>query len=111
MYYKLDENKKAIECSRQEWAEYLENNRVNKHVADEECLNHRISTIFLGLDHQFDDGPPLIFETMIFPNEIYCERYTTWDEAVAGHAKAKEWLIKLLEVESYLLRRGDWDFV
>lgn len=26
-----------------------------------------VSTVFLGLDHQFGDGPPLLFETMVFP--------------------------------------------
>ncbi|SPA03543.1 protein of unknown function (plasmid) [Cupriavidus taiwanensis] len=25
-----------------------------------------ISTVFLGLDHQWADGPPLIFETMVY---------------------------------------------
>lgn len=45
-----------------------------------------VSTVFLGLDHQYEDGPPLLFETMVFgiKDEI-CERYSTWDEAVAGH--------------------------
>ena len=37
-----------------------------------------------------DLGPPLLFETMIFggPHDGYQERYTFWDEAEAGHAKA-----------------------
>lgn len=26
-----------------------------------------VSTVLLGLDHQYGDGPPLIFETMVFP--------------------------------------------
>ena len=26
----------------------------------------RVSTIWLGLDHQWGEGPPLIFETMVF---------------------------------------------
>lgn len=29
----------------------------------------RVSTIWLGTDHGFGDGPPLIFETMVFDNE------------------------------------------
>jgi hypothetical protein len=46
-----------------------------------------VSTVFLGLDHQWGDGPPLVFETMIFGGEHdqYQERYSTWDEAEAGH--------------------------
>lgn len=46
-----------------------------------------ISTVFLGLDHSFGGGEPLLFETMIFggDDDGYQERYSTWDEAVKGH--------------------------
>lgn len=29
----------------------------------------RVSTVFLGIDHAFDDGAPLLYETMIFGGE------------------------------------------
>lgn len=57
-----------------------------------------VSTVFLSLDHSFDNtGPPLLFETMVFPNplsriECYCARYSLWDEAIAGHEKAIKWV-------------------
>jgi hypothetical protein len=56
-----------------------------------------VSTVFLGVDHRFfDDGPPILFETMVFANkapaEVFPEeldgmmgRYSTWAEAEAGH--------------------------
>jgi hypothetical protein len=47
-----------------------------------------ISTVFLGLDHRFmGRGPPLLFETMYFvaDESIDCVRYSSWDDAVAGH--------------------------
>ena len=45
-----------------------------------------VSTVFLGLDHNYmPDGPPLLFETMVFPECDFCERYSTWEQAVAGH--------------------------
>jgi hypothetical protein len=46
-----------------------------------------VSTVWLGLDHRFDEGPPLIFETMIFggPHDQYCDRYSTEEAALAGH--------------------------
>ncbi len=49
-----------------------------------------VSTVHLGLDHRHGDGPPLIFETMIFGGEHDQEewRYTTLAEAKAGHARA-----------------------
>ena len=49
-----------------------------------------VSTVFLAIDHQFGDGPPLLFETMVFGgiHDGYQKRYTTWEEAEKGHAKA-----------------------
>ena len=49
-----------------------------------------ISTVWLGLDHSWDDGPPLIFETMIFGGDHDQDqwRYSTREEAERGHAAA-----------------------
>ena len=49
-----------------------------------------VSTIFLGLDHNFRmHGPPLLFETMVFTDyggeEMW--RWSTWDEAAAAHQR------------------------
>lgn len=49
-----------------------------------------VSTVHLVLDHSFEGGPPLIFETMVFPSEenfteMDCARYSTLDEARRGH--------------------------
>lgn len=64
-----------------------------RRVGLDDLGNVRVSTVFLGLNHQWNpNGPPLIFETMIFggPHDDYMERYTTIEEARAGHAKAVE---------------------
>ena len=47
-----------------------------------------ISAVFLVIDHAWD-GPPDLFETMIFggPHSDTQWRYHTWDEAAAGHAR------------------------
>lgn len=53
----------------------------------------RVSTVFLGLDHSFGHGPPLLFETMTFFAADGCDaggyfnRYSTWAQAEAGHAR------------------------
>ncbi len=49
-----------------------------------------ISTVFLGLNHNFGDGEPLLFETMIFggKRDGYQERYATRQESIKGHKKA-----------------------
>lgn len=59
-----------------------------------------ISTVFLGIDHNFSDtGPPLLFETMIFTNGtwegVYQQRCATWLEAEAQHDHAVELWQKL----------------
>jgi len=50
----------------------------------------RVSTVFLGIDYQFGEGPPLLFETMVFGGEHNGDqwRYSTWDEAETGHETA-----------------------
>ena len=50
-------------------------------------LKSSFKEVFLGLDHSFGSGPPLLFETMVFggPLDEEMDRYTTWDEAEAGH--------------------------
>lgn len=49
-----------------------------------------VSTVFLGINHQWGDGPPMLFETMIFGGIHDQEqwRYSTWDEAQEGHDRA-----------------------
>ncbi len=47
-----------------------------------------VSTIHLGLNHAYDDGSPLIFETIVFDegnNSEFCDRYYTEEEAKYGH--------------------------
>lgn len=89
-YYKL-EGKKAVEITDPtQWALSFDgkNRRVDKTVIGDVT----ISTVFLGLDHQWENGPPLIFETMIFGGEHdqYQDRYSTWEEAETGHKHAVE---------------------
>jgi hypothetical protein len=48
----------------------------------------RVSTVFLGLDHNFDSsGPPILWETLVFGGVMDGEmqRYSSLDAAIAGH--------------------------
>lgn len=69
----------------------IENKRVDK--TDVGCYS--VSTVFLGIDHNFSDcGDPLLFETMIFDkdwNSLYCERCSTWAEAEVHHKAGIEY--------------------
>jgi hypothetical protein len=75
-----------------EWGRWFES--ADRRVASTEIGPVRVSTVFLGLDHGFGESPrPIVFETMIFGSDApaldhYQERYATWDEAEAGHARA-----------------------
>ena len=71
-------------------------NRVKRDVLADGRV---VSTVRLPLDHSFGNGPPLWYETMVFPSEenfmdSECHRYTTKDQAEAGHSKVVERLSK-----------------
>lgn len=70
-----------------DWAQRFED-RERKRVAFDTVGGVEVSTVWLGLNHQFGDGPPLIFETMVFGGEDdgWQDRYSTEAEAEAGHA-------------------------
>lgn len=72
------------------WGKWFET--ADRIVRRDEIDGVRISTVFLGLDHAFGGGVPLLFETMIFGGEHdgYQTRAHSWDEAVGQHLKAKE---------------------
>ena len=47
-----------------------------------------VSTVFLGVDYGFGEGPPLVFETMLFTDDERDSsiwRYSSWNEALLGH--------------------------
>lgn len=58
-----------------------------------------VSTVFLGLDHSWSGGPPILFETMTLGgpegsglDSGYQERCSTWPEAEMMHAEATAWV-------------------
>lgn len=81
-------DKKPVPAELVEWANWFET--ADRVVAKDEIGDIKISTVFLGLDYSFGAGKPLLFETMIFggENDQYQERYSTWEEAEAGHKEA-----------------------
>lgn len=94
-------------CRWNEWfASAFEGQRV---VAQTKLLDgSEVSTVFLGLDHQWGDGPPMLFETGLFFDETVATprklngreirqsdivaRYSTWAEAEVGHMEIVEQL-------------------
>lgn len=62
----------------------------NRIVKQDRFAGILVSTVFLGLDHNYGDGLPLLWETMIFNGEHdqYQERYSSKEGALAGHQEA-----------------------
>lgn len=85
IYYVLDGRKPRRAGSRA-WAKFMsEADRTVKRTLQGDV---EVSTVFLGLDHNFHaEGPPILFETMVFTagRGGGCRRYATWEEAVQGH--------------------------
>lgn len=76
------------------WAQWNEEHHTDKIVQQDTIGDYWVSTVFLGFDHNWvDDGPPLIFETMVFEgpqgdrSDISCQRYSTWEMALEGHRR------------------------
>lgn len=89
MNYILD-GKTPVECDDvMTWGSWFQT--ADRHVKKTNLGDIQVSTVFLGLDHNYEEtGAPVLFETMIFggDHDEYCERYTTWDDAEKGHDKA-----------------------
>jgi hypothetical protein len=92
-YYILDANNNVVDVGDDvmtwgRWFEHADNRIVGYTEITSECC---VSTVFLGLDHRFfDDGPPLIFETIIFGGPLDEEqwRYSSYNDAETGHKAA-----------------------
>lgn len=101
MKYVLLPDKTYREADLYEWSEQFEemSKKGERHVGDDHVCGKHVSTVWLGLDHNLHGGAPHVFETMVFDtprggNDIYMDRYSTWEEAEEGHQKAIEWVKK-----------------
>jgi hypothetical protein len=83
---------------------------ADRHVGSDWFFEIHISTVFLGLNHNFIfNGPDQWFETMVFGpryekewsilgkgsywsgDDLFVQRYATVEQARAGHARAVAW--------------------
>ena len=90
-FYYFPDGKKPVPCDVLTWARWFES--TNRSIGRTEVNHATVSTVILGSDHQYcPGGPPLLFETLVMGGELdqTMERYSTWDEAVAGHAAMVE---------------------
>jgi hypothetical protein len=95
-YYKLI-GKTPVACSLASWVMQIDDRHVGHTILGDNVLT--VSTIFLGLDHNFSgEGDPILFETMIFGDleDAYQTRCSTWAEAERMHQKAVELATQML---------------
>lgn len=93
MNYILEDGQPVAEPDTLAWELWFSTHTEDRVIARTEIGNILVSTVFLGIDHNFvSDGPPLLFETMIFggAHDEWQERYTTRAAAESGHARAVE---------------------
>lgn len=92
-HYFLNEDKTYKPCSVLEWAKQFES--IDRRVAEDFFPNgYRVSTVWMGFSPHFYEGPPLVFETMVFKDgrDIYCNRCSTWNDAIKQHEIASGWV-------------------
>lgn len=84
-------DKQGKPISREEWAD-LHNSKYKIIKQTPIPPKGMVSTVWLGSNHNFGEGKPLIFETMYFPRwddndlvEDICKRYETLEQAKEGH--------------------------
>ncbi len=89
-YILAKDGKTPIECDDlKEWGRWM--NGDERIVRRTEVGEVTVSTVFLGLDHNFTDwGPPQLWETMIFGGKHDGRqwRYTSREAAENGHDSA-----------------------
>lgn len=99
LYYVLDKNRNILPTNDMHEWEIFYSEMSLRIVNKTEIGDVSISTVFLGLDHGYGEGPPILFETMIFGgvHDQYQERYCTWEEAERGHEEAIKLVNNLIE--------------
>ena len=88
-HYVMNDDHSVRKADLMEWALAFADTDKRR-VARDQIGAAWVSTVFLGLDHSFGEGPPLLFETLISggPCDQEMWRYSTWAEAVEGHKSA-----------------------
>lgn len=91
-YWTLDGHTPVPTDDIREWGRLFDETPGGRAVGKDNVGDVFISTVFIGMDMGYGEGPPILFETMVFRGEFDSDqwRYATWDEAEAGHARVVE---------------------
>lgn len=89
--YILVDGKPVPESNLYKWGAWFEKADLKIELTEKD--NITVSTVFLGFDHNWTPGgEPILFVTMVFGGEHDqdMERYSTIEEARAGHKRMCE---------------------
>ena len=91
--YVLNERGEPVVATSEEWGRFCEDIK-NRRIAWDDLGGVKVYTVFLGIDHNYGGGPPLLFETMVDHGSGWDDqwRYSTKAEALAGHAAVVAWV-------------------
>lgn len=97
LYYILDAHHQPVPCDGRTWALWFETaeRHVARDVDEGGAVRVVVSTVFLGLDHNYDrQGPPILWETFIFGGPLAGEggRYASLEAALEGH---QAWCVRV----------------
>ena len=84
--YILEDHKLILESDIIIWAKWMASTKNT--VCKIRKGNITVSTVFLGIDHNFTGGEvPILFETMVFGgrHDQLQQRCSTWEQACAQH--------------------------
>jgi hypothetical protein len=95
-WYILNDANEPVGADVLDAAKWQEEHKDRRIVEQTQCGHVFVSTVFLGLDHSWDGGPPVLWESMTFQcddtgtitdrGELDADRYTSHADAEAGHA-------------------------
>lgn len=99
LHYMLDDDGNVVQTtSLEEWGRWFE--KADRRILVDEVRQSQISTVFLSVDHSFDEGEePVLWETMIFggPFDEFQWRYYSREDAIAGHERIKKMVMLGIE--------------
>ena len=98
----------AVPASMLDWGDYLHSPRRFRLRVIVPPQGRQLSTSFIGFDHAYR-GPPMIYETMIFPTVESAEglatwRYATRESAEVGHRTILTALLSTTDPDEQLAR-------
>lgn len=95
----------VIEKNQAKWGKFMQDSFLRR-VAYTEFSKQSVivSTVFLGLDYSFGEEKPILYETLVMPdNQIH--RYHTKKEALLGHKEIVKKLKNSFKLKESIIKK------